>query len=351
MCRLIKTTFCVIFLLPVFLLIDGKIIVFEDDRRIDEFHSTELPYSLKKVDDDLHDRTGVILLANPPDACAPILGPPEQNSSLNWFVLIAGNLCDYVTKVSNAQSAGFSAAIIYTLRGSSVNANQKIYQGYLPNITAVLVRTNAGIIIKENYLYTINKRFWILMTPNQPSPKWKYFLQKYRLLLATFLFLVIILVIPIGILKYVQRSHAMQNSILNTSHLEQLETAKFKTGDPYETCAICLEDFKVNEKLRILPCCHAYHATCIDQWLTENRRICPMCKKQVNLNQESAQAEISAVTNNQSETTPLLNSEIQRSAPPPDRSFRTLSNAYQGRLHTLPFNIRQTSLANHNNSV
>ncbi|XP_042896225.1 E3 ubiquitin-protein ligase RNF13 isoform X2 [Parasteatoda tepidariorum] len=346
MCRLIKTTFCVIFLLPVFLLIDGKIIVFEDDRRIDEFHSTELPYSLKKVDDDLHDRTGVILLANPPDACAPILGPPEQNSSLNWFVLIAGNLCDYVTKVSNAQSAGFSAAIIYTLRGSSVNANQKIYQGYLPNITAVLVRTNAGIIIKENYLYTINKSCRLLIYPTIFDT-----ISFLSMMVAALAGLIVIIMLAFLILKYVQRSHAMQNSILNTSHLEQLETAKFKTGDPYETCAICLEDFKVNEKLRILPCCHAYHATCIDQWLTENRRICPMCKKQVNLNQESAQAEISAVTNNQSETTPLLNSEIQRSAPPPDRSFRTLSNAYQGRLHTLPFNIRQTSLANHNNSV
>lgn len=67
------------------------------------------------------------------------------------------------------------------------------------------------------------------------------------------------------------------------------------------------------------------------------------------LNRESSQADSPSVTNNQSETTPLLNPESQRSAP--DRSFRSLSNAYQGRLHIMPFNIRQTSLANQNNSI
>ncbi len=43
-------------------------------------------------------------------------------------------------------------------------------------------------------------------------------------------------------------------------------------------CVICLSDFEKGDRVRTLPCCHVFHSTCIDVWLTSKTRTCPMCK-------------------------------------------------------------------------
>ncbi|KAB2016023.1 hypothetical protein ES319_D08G067600v1 [Gossypium barbadense] len=43
-------------------------------------------------------------------------------------------------------------------------------------------------------------------------------------------------------------------------------------------CAVCLSKFEQQDQLRLLPiCCHAFHAQCIDTWLTSNQT-CPLCR-------------------------------------------------------------------------
>jgi hypothetical protein len=44
-----------------------------------------------------------------------------------------------------------------------------------------------------------------------------------------------------------------------------------------DTCALCLEDYEVDEVLRELRCGHRYHASCVDEWLTRTKRTCPVC--------------------------------------------------------------------------
>merc|ERR1712130_430147 len=53
-----------------------------------------------------------------------------------------------------------------------------------------------------------------------------------------------------------------------------------------ESCAICLDDFKLDEELRLLPCKHAFHKNCVDPWLAKSSELCPMCKQSIFMNQE-----------------------------------------------------------------
>jgi hypothetical protein len=49
-------------------------------------------------------------------------------------------------------------------------------------------------------------------------------------------------------------------------------------------CSICLAEYEQDQQLRILPCKHEFHTTCIDPWLG-NKPSCPLCRASV-LNQE-----------------------------------------------------------------
>ncbi|KAH7715645.1 Protein C01G6.4 [Aphelenchoides avenae] len=49
-------------------------------------------------------------------------------------------------------------------------------------------------------------------------------------------------------------------------------------GDP--ECAICMVDFVPNDAIRFLPCMHAYHVKCIDDWLLRSFT-CPSCMEPV----------------------------------------------------------------------
>lgn len=45
-----------------------------------------------------------------------------------------------------------------------------------------------------------------------------------------------------------------------------------------DTCAICIDSLEDDDDVRGLTCGHAFHAVCLDPWLTNRRACCPLCK-------------------------------------------------------------------------
>ena len=49
-----------------------------------------------------------------------------------------------------------------------------------------------------------------------------------------------------------------------------------------EECCLCMEPFRRDDQVRLLPCKHFFHAACVDQWFETKRyqvRSCPLCKQ------------------------------------------------------------------------
>ncbi|XP_061359376.1 uncharacterized protein LOC133303476 [Gastrolobium bilobum] len=48
-----------------------------------------------------------------------------------------------------------------------------------------------------------------------------------------------------------------------------------------EQCYICLDEYEEGEQIRLLPCNHEYHMSCVDKWLKEIHGVCPLCRGNV----------------------------------------------------------------------
>ena len=72
-----------------------------------------------------------------------------------------------------------------------------------------------------------------------------------------------------------------RNTSMSIDDLDKLPCfhfqAKEKGSSPVD-CAVCLDNFKIGEKCRLLPLCnHSFHAQCVDSWLLKTP-ICPICR-------------------------------------------------------------------------
>ncbi|XP_035782211.1 E3 ubiquitin-protein ligase ZNRF4-like isoform X2 [Anopheles albimanus] len=220
--------------------------------------------------------TGLKVLADradPADGCSAMRPPPNVTSS-KFAVVIARYNCSFEEKVRNAQQAGYSMVIVHNvgsndLEHMSANHPQDLI------IPSVFVGESSGRGIIESYLY--DHDYALVITDDIPFNISNNLIIPFAIVVG----LCFIIMVLFMIARCIRERRRTLRRRLPPSLLRRMGIVKFVKGMHYETCAICLEDFVENDRLRVLPCRHAYHALCIDPWLTKSRRVCPICKRRV----------------------------------------------------------------------
>jgi hypothetical protein len=79
---------------------------------------------------------------------------------------------------------------------------------------------------------------------------------------------------------------------------------------PGDSCAICLDIIEDDDDIRGLACGHAFHASCVDPWLTSRKACCPLCKADYYVPKPRAQTEAGSVTERQGRLAVLTHPDI-----------------------------------------
>jgi len=223
---------------------------------------------------------GWILYAKPHNACGPVVPPPKSPVIKKPWILMARRYdCRFIDKAQYAQQAGYSAIIIHNV-GSDSAMQMGGDDSFEINISAVSMGEFQAADLM-NYGYNKDPRYTIKIT-NEMDISWleKYLWPFFGVVTGCFCCMGIYILVKWALERRRMRRIASRRR-LSTKQLNKIPTKKFKKGDAYEVCAICLEDYEENEKLRILPCNHAYHTKCVDPWLTKSRKFCPVCKRKI----------------------------------------------------------------------
>ncbi|KAG9287438.1 hypothetical protein G9A89_023810 [Geosiphon pyriformis] len=209
------------------------------------------------------------------DGCRELKNPLRDSDKI---VLVERGQCSFIEKVRNMQNSGALAVVV-----GDPERNGLITM-YATGITSDV--EIASVFIGQKDYHELRSLIHMLGSPVLIR------LIKDDLLQWPLLDVIIVVILSptvvmifIYVLWRIRQRQLIKQDIAPQQVVYNLPTkifysAKSQENDPQE-CAICLEDYVDEDKLRIMPCKHEFHIACIDSWLTERKRFCPICKRDI----------------------------------------------------------------------
>ncbi|XP_047221628.1 RING finger protein 150a isoform X2 [Girardinichthys multiradiatus] len=173
--------------------------------------------------------------------CDPNVRFPPVPQNTAWVALVAAGNCTFREKIHNAANSNASAVVIY----NSANDTITMPHSDTGDIVAIMIPEPKG----REIVTLLERRFVVVMHITVGTRN----LQKYR------------------------RLGDAAKKAISKLQVRTLKKGDMETEPDFDNCAVCIECYKPNDVVRILPCRHVFHKHCVDPWL-QDHRTCPMCK-------------------------------------------------------------------------
>ncbi|XP_035491883.1 RING finger protein 150a isoform X2 [Scophthalmus maximus] len=236
---------------------------------------------------------GLVLLPSLPQdrqACDPNVRFPPAPHHAAWVALVAAGNCTYREKIRNVANLNASAVVIHNVGNSSPNETITMPHPGTGDVVVIMIPENKGheivALLEQHVVITLHIT---IGTRN---------LQKYvsrtSVVFVSISFIVLMIIsLAWLVFYYIQRFRYANARDRNQRRLgdaakkaiSKLQVRTIRKGDKetdsdFDNCAVCIEGYRPNDVVRILPCRHVFHKHCVDPWL-QDHRTCPMCKMNI----------------------------------------------------------------------
>ncbi|XP_017573133.1 RING finger protein 150a [Pygocentrus nattereri] len=216
--------------------------------------------------------------------------PTSRDHQSPWIALIARGNCTYREKIRLAASLNASAVVIFNV-GSS-NSNETItmpHQG-TGDVVAIMIPEPKG----REIVALLEKNVTVIMHITIGTRNLQKYVSRTSVVFVSISFIVLMIIsLAWLVFYYIQRFRYANARDRNQRRLgdaakkaiSKLQVRTIRKGDKetesdFDNCAVCIEGYKPNDVVRILPCRHVFHKNCVDPWL-QDHRTCPMCKMNI----------------------------------------------------------------------
>ncbi|KAM4677743.1 E3 ubiquitin-protein ligase RNF130 isoform 2-T2 [Discoglossus pictus] len=234
---------------------------------------------------------GIVLTPVPVHGAADGLGCDPQTrfhvppNTKHWIALLQRGNCTFREKILRAASHNASAVVIYN--NSSKEATVTMTHQGTGDIVAIMITEAKGREILSYVERNISVLMAISVAPRSQNKNFS----KGSLVFVSISFIVLMIISSAWLIFYfIQKIRYTSARDRNQRRLGdaakkaigKLTTRTVKKGDKetdpdFDHCAVCIECYKQNDIVRVLPCKHVFHKVCVDPWLSEHCT-CPMCK-------------------------------------------------------------------------
>ncbi|CAL1589931.1 unnamed protein product [Knipowitschia caucasica] len=220
-------------------------------------------------------------------ACDPRLAPPPVGP---WVALVARGNCTYKDKIRHAAAMNASAVLIYNVGAANANDTITMPHPGTGDVVAVMIPEPKG----RELAALLQKNVSVAVVISIGTRNLQKYVSRTSVVFVSISFIVLMIIsLAWLVFYYIQRFRYANARDRNQRRLgdaakkaiSKLQLRTIRKGDTetdadFDNCAVCIEGYKANDVVRILPCRHLFHKSCVDPWLLDHRT-CPMCKMNI----------------------------------------------------------------------
>ncbi|XP_039606115.1 RING finger protein 150a isoform X2 [Polypterus senegalus] len=239
------------------------------------------------------DARGVVAMpAAPHDrlACDPNTKFSVPASARNWIALVPKGNCTYRDKIRHAAAQNASAVVIFNVGSGVANETITMPHAGAGDIVAIMIPEPKG----KEIVMLLERNVTVMMHITIGTRNLQKYVSRTSVVFVSISFIVLMIIsLAWLVFYYIQRFRYANARDRNQRRLgdaakkaiSKLQVRTIRKGDKetepeFDNCAVCIEGYKPNDVVRILPCRHLFHKNCVDPWL-QDHRTCPMCKMNI----------------------------------------------------------------------